>query len=74
MPGTAVFVLAAVMLTAGMAVLMAVMVTVYIGIEVQIACQVRFDGIVRHSGYASVQLNSGFCQSRLRSAADSAAD
>ena len=74
MPSTAMLILPTVMLPAGMSMLVSVVVTVYIGVESQISGQICLDGIIRHAGYASVQLDPCFRQGHLRSAADSAAD
>ena len=74
MSGTAMLVLSAMMLATGMTVLVTMMITLYIGIEVQISGQVCLNSIVRHTGYTAVQLDSCLCQCHLCTTADSAAD
>ena len=74
MPCTAMFILPAVMLSTGMAMLMSMMVALHIGVKGQIACQIGFHGIICCSAYSAEKLNSGFRQGSLCSPSDSAAD
>ena len=53
---------------------MAVMVTVYMGIIIQFSGQKCIHGLIRFTGYAAVKSDAAGSQRILRAAADTAAD
>ena len=72
--GAAVLVFPAVMLSAGMPMLMTVVAAAHIRIVCEISCQISVHRIICTAGYAAEKLNASLRQRHLRSAANPAAD
>ena len=56
------------------AMVLVVVVTLYIGIKVQLPFQESGNSVIRIAGYSAIKFDAGCCQSRLSAAADTAAN